>query len=87
MRWLPALVVTVVLAGPALAEERARPPADAPPAVEQFDAALEQALEAFHRLLRAIPRFEMPEITDQGDIIIRRKHPEVEAPQVDTART
>ena len=37
--------------------------------------ALEQMLKAFEQLLRSIPQYAMPEILDNGDIIIRRIHP------------
>lgn len=36
----------------------------------------QQILKAFELFLQAIPQYEAPEVLDNGDIIIRRKHPE-----------
>ncbi len=36
---------------------------------------LEQMLKAFEKLLASIPQYAMPEILENGDIIIRRIHP------------
>jgi hypothetical protein len=35
-------------------------------------------METLRLMLEYIPQYEMPEITEDGDIIIRRKHPEPE---------
>jgi hypothetical protein len=58
----------------------------APPAAPDFESQLRQAEEMARRgisevlgsvdlLLRALPRYELPEITENGDIILRRKPP------------
>jgi hypothetical protein len=62
------------LAAPAAGEEGAPPPGEEDP--EQL---LQESVETFMRaldaLIRSIPQYEMPEITEDGDIIIRRKKP------------
>ena len=52
---------------------------------EEKDHPGEMALEGAAKLMRAlealmlmIPQYEMPELTEEGDIIIRRKRPEAE---------
>jgi hypothetical protein len=35
----------------------------------------EKFVEALETLIERMPRYEMPEITDEGDIIIRRRDP------------
>ena len=56
-------------------------------AAEQFDRDMRQAQELFRQgldkmvgsvetLLRAVPQYELPRINENGDIIIRRKHPD-----------
>lgn len=38
--------------------------------------AMERMLKALELLVQSIPQYEMPEVTEDGDIIIRRKRPE-----------
>ncbi len=40
----------------------------------------EKLMETLRFILRAVPQYEMPEITKDGDIIIRRKRPESGGP-------
>jgi hypothetical protein len=42
----------------------------------------ENLLRAFEAFIDMIPQFEPPEMNEQGDIIIRRKHPEPPEPDV-----
>lgn len=37
--------------------------------------AMERMMRALELLFQSIPQYELPEVTDDGDIIIRRKHP------------
>lgn len=67
-----ALAVSLGLAVPAAADEPP-PPEDNPELL--FEQSLETFMRALDALIRAIPQYEMPEITEDGDIIIRRKNP------------
>jgi hypothetical protein len=70
-----AIAITLCLAwgAPAAAGDKAPPPSEDP---EQL---LQQSVDTFMRaldaLIRSIPQYEMPEINEHGDIIIRRKNP------------
>ena len=95
-RWPAALILcfALALAGPpsaatpALAQEEE--PSDPEAMVRDSLEGLMRALEAF---IDMIPQYEMPEINENGDIIIRRKHkPETEPedesdPDLDETRT
>lgn len=50
---------------------------------------LEQMLRALRLLVQSIPQYELPEVLENGDIIIRRKHPEPESaePEFDETAT
>ncbi|MEQ8354396.1 MAG: hypothetical protein RH942_02570 [Kiloniellaceae bacterium] len=50
---------------------------------------LEQMMRALSLLVESIPQYELPEILENGDIIIRRKQPdrEVEQPEIDETAT
>lgn len=37
-------------------------------------------LQALEKLLQSVPQYQMPEIDENGDIILRRKRPETPAP-------
>jgi hypothetical protein len=65
---LSALALVWTLARPVSAADN-RSPEDL--AVEGMD----KMKQAFEELLRSIPRFDSPIITDDGDIIIRRQPP------------
>jgi hypothetical protein len=62
-----ALTVFVTMAGPAYAQSNDRSPEEL--AVEGI-AKLMDALGVF---IQSIPQYEMPEMNEEGDIIIRRK--------------
>ena len=42
---------------------------------QKVDEAMQRALNLMERFIGAIPGYEAPEITPEGDIIIRRKRP------------
>jgi len=69
--WLAALGLSaaLVLAAPVAAEEPAEPEDPGELARDGIER-LMRALEAF---IEMIPQYEMPEINEDGDIIIRRK--------------
>ena len=71
------LAVVLLLAGsatfavaPALATESDRKRAE-----EMAKEGIQSLLQAMELLLQTIPQYEMPVIDENGDIIIRRKHP------------
>lgn len=39
-------------------------------------------LQALDKLVESIPQYQLPEITENGDIVLRRKKPDVSAPPV-----
>ena len=43
-------------------------------AEEMARGAIEQLMRALELMIQSIPQYEMPEINEDGDIIIRRKH-------------
>jgi len=45
---------------------------------ELMSDAMSQMIRALELFVRSIPQYEKPEITENGDIIIRRKRPETE---------
>lgn len=67
-----------VLAAAGLALALAASPAakaEEPSVGEKVDEAMQRALDAMRRFIGAIPGYEAPEITPEGDISIRRKRP------------
>ncbi|HEX9463474.1 MAG TPA: hypothetical protein VGB82_12825 [Alphaproteobacteria bacterium] len=88
------LVVTLVAAGllaagPAVAADRPgqtpMPPNGPPnwpsPETEaKLRGAIDQMVGAFEQLLREVPRYGLPEITEDGDIILRRLQPPPASP-------
>jgi hypothetical protein len=50
---------------------------------------LEQMMQALRLLVESIPQYELPEVLENGDIIIRRKRPEPESedPEFDETAT
>ncbi len=88
--WLAALLICFALAlvgpPPALAAE------EAPPSGPDIETLTRDGIDRLMRALEAfidmIPQYEMPEINEQGDIIIRRKRkPEEIDPDIDETRT
>lgn len=79
-----AVFCAVATPAPATADEpgiEGKPLEDLGPAIEKEVGRLLGIMELF---LRNIPTYEMPEILDNGDIIIRRKRPE-DAPETPPA--
>jgi len=67
-RSILALPLLFLLALPAAAAENETPSEMAADALAKMIGALEQ-------LIKSIPQYEKPEVTENGDIIIRRKRP------------
>ncbi len=79
---LSLLLVAAPHPGAAQPEAAAGEP-DEPTPGELLDRALADALTALGMLLRAVPRYAAPEITEDGDIVIRRlPPPEPPAPKL-----
>ena len=61
------------------------PAAQAQPSREEAEQAIKQGvqriLRALEALMHSIPQYGPPEVLDNGDIIIRRKHPEPSPPK------
>lgn len=69
------LVGFLAFEGRALAAETAPPPPGNESPSELLKDATRGILRAMALFLQSIPQYEAPEILDNGDIIIRRKHP------------
>ena len=86
-----AALVALALASPAIAAAGNTPPSVQERAEKAFKEGAEQILRALRMLILAVPQYEMPEVLDNGDIILRRKHPappeEDKAPADDDANT
>ncbi len=89
-RKLPALLLGLGLALLPLSAQAQ----DAAPGTPRQDSPSEMAREGLEQMLRAlrllvesIPQYELPEVLDNGDIIIRRKHPESEPAQPELDET
>jgi len=78
-----------VLQGQARAQDAApaEPQQDSPG--EMAREGLEQMMRALRLLVESIPQYELPEVLENGDIIIRRKRsgPESEEPEFDETAT
>lgn len=75
--------------GAALAEEPApEQPGDGSPS-EMAREGVEKLMRALSLLVESIPQYEMPEVLENGDIIIRRKNPDTkpEEPEIDETAT
>jgi len=70
-----ALAVLLLLGQPAFAADA--PPTDPRSLAEE---GLGKLMSALRLLLDKIPQYEMPEVTERGDIIIRRKQNESAPP-------
>jgi hypothetical protein len=70
-------------------ERPAKPPQQAPGDLAREG--VENMLRALRLLVESIPQYELPEVLDNGDIIIRRKHdgrePPAEDPEFDETAT
>lgn len=79
-----ALLAVSLAAGPALAQQKRPEEQNDKKQVEQaVRDSIEKVLRAIEGLIDSVPIYEMPEIQDNGDIIIRRKKrtPEEESPE------
>ena len=65
-----ALSLAVGAPGPVLAAA----PSERERAEEMAKEAIEQLMRALELMIESIPKYELPEVNDDGDIIIRRKH-------------
>lgn len=72
-RLAAAFVAALALARPTLAEE----PAEAP--LAEAEEGLRELLVALELLIAAIPQYAMPEVLENGDIVIRRIQPPADA--------
>ena len=91
-RWRTALLaLPLALALPAAAiAGDTKPPADpkadqkaeemAREAERMAKQAVDKLLGALRMVIDSVPQYEAPEVLDNGDIIIRRKHPEDDVP-------
>lgn len=70
---LRRLVLAVAVASLAALPAKADEPKGDPGALAVEG--LQKLVQALDQLIRSIPQYEKPEITDDGDIIIRRKRP------------
>jgi hypothetical protein len=75
-----ALLLGLALAGPPPALAVDEPPEETPE--ELAREGMERILKALELFIEMIPQYEMPEVTEEGDIIIRRKRPK-DAPPPD----
>ena len=66
-----ALPVLLALAVPAVAADRQGQESPS----EMMTDAMSKMVRALELMIQSIPQYEKPEITENGDIIIRRKHP------------
>ncbi len=86
---LAALVIAVSAAAAPAAGWTQEPRRNDPraQAEEMLRQATDKLLLALELMIQAIPQYEMPEITEDGDIIIRRKRPgEIEPREEDGLR-
>ena len=93
-----AILAAAVAVGLALAGPRAAIAQTVPESREQAEEmareAMEQLMHALEMFIQSIPQYEMPEVNEHGDIIIRRKRwPErapdqtPSEPEVDSTKT
>lgn len=76
------------ISGPVLARDQAPAPEIDKRAEEAIRQGVEQILRGLELFMDSIPQYEMPKVLENGDIIIRRKRPKMEAPEnIDRTRT
>ena len=73
-----ALLLGLALAGPPNAWAADEPPKETPEDLARQG--MERILRALELFIEMIPQYEMPEVTEEGDIIIRRKRRKSEPP-------
>ncbi len=68
------------LAAPVCAQQQPGTPPPKEPFIDQTERAFRQSIEtilkALEKLVSSVPLYEAPEVLENGDIIIRRKHPD-----------
>lgn len=76
--WLAAfgLSAALILATPATTPAAAEEPSESEDPSELARGGIERLMRALEALIDSIPQYEMPEINEHGDIIIRRKRHE-----------
>jgi len=74
-------LAAAVIAPPAAAQSQAeRPPPAAESPAQAAREGLDRLLKALEQTIKAFPQYEMPRVTERGDIIIRRVNPAQPAP-------
>lgn len=68
----PAVVAAILTLGP-LSAARAAEDGETPS--ELARESMERMLRAIELMIEMVPQYEMPEVNENGDIIIRRKNP------------
>ncbi len=72
---VPAFLLALALATGTPAEARGDQPNDRERIERMAREAIEQLMRALELMIESIPQYELPEINEDGDIIIRRKRP------------
>jgi hypothetical protein len=80
---LLAVFLTLALAWAAPSPVLADDESEEPDAGEMARDGIERLMRALEAFIDMIPQYEMPEINEDGDIIIRRKHDPEEPPEED----
>ncbi|MFQ5939761.1 MAG: hypothetical protein ACE5KL_06810 [Alphaproteobacteria bacterium] len=75
------LIAALAVAGPVPAQAPEPGAGDRERVEELARERFEQLLRALEALIQSIPQYEAPEITEDGDIIIRRKRESPEPPE------
>jgi len=85
--FVAATLAALVATSPVLAQNPA--PKDNMPekAEKALTEGIKTVLRALETMFESIPQYEMPEVLENGDIIIRRKHPKKDKPPDDTGAT
>ena len=72
---LPALVALALALQPALAGPARATDSDQEDPKELAREGMERMLRAIELMIEMIPQYDMPEVNEDGDIIIRRRNP------------
>ena len=81
LRALAAALVLATAAAPSLAQQRSpAPPQEERPGDLARDA-IEKMMRALSLAIENLPQYAMPELNENGDIIIRRLNPRAEKPR------
>jgi hypothetical protein len=88
---IPVFLLALALAAGVPAAARADQPSERERAERMAKEAIEQLMRALELMIQSIPQYEMPELNEHGDIIIRRKRPkerrEPGPPEIDETTT